>query len=87
MNIYAKKLRREGGVSVQKTQRECAANMGSKISLLELLGLLVYEWFLTNAKFGIWKGRFLKILPNLGKNWLKFKFCEKKKGDGFWVIE
>ena len=65
-----------GGYLVQKTLRGCAANMGSKISLL------VYErspvW---NAKSGIWMGRFFKIWPNLSQNWLKFKKILEKIGN------
>ena len=45
---------RGGGYSVQKTLQGCAADMGSKISLL------IYEWPLTKCK--IWYiGRFSKF--------------------------
>ena len=65
-----------GGYLVQKTLRGCAANMGSKISIL------VYEWSLKkNAKSGKWMGRFFKIWPNLSQNWLKFKKIWGKIGN------
>ena len=63
-----------GGYLVQKTLQGCAANMGSKISLL------VYEWPLLNSKSGIWMGWFFQIWPNLSQNWLKFKKILEKVG-------
>ena len=63
------------GYSVQKILYECAANMGSKISLL------LYEWPLIkeNTGFDIWMG--IKIFPNLSQNWLKFEKKFEKFGD------
>ena len=57
------------GVLSTKGPRGCAANMGSKISLL------VHEWPLLKWKiwFVFFFFFFLKILPNLSQNWLKFK--------------
>ena len=57
---------------VQKTLRECAANMGSKISLL------VYEWPLIKCKIWYMNG---SIFQNLSQNWLKFKKILEKIGN------
>ena len=59
-----------GGYSVQKTLRGCAANMGSKISLLVFewplikWKKLVYEWVDFSKFSKIWA----KIGSNFGKN-------------------
>ena len=45
----------------------CAANMGSKISLLE------YEWPLIKYKIWYMNGQFFKICPNMSQNWLKLR--------------
>ena len=68
-------LANPGGYLVQKTLRGCAANMGSKISLLVFMNdplscyemqNLVYEW-VNFSKFG--------------QNWLKFKKILEKIGN------
>ena len=64
-----------GGYLVQKTLRGCAANMGSKISLL------VYEWTLIKCKIWYMNGLIFKSSPNLSQNWLKFKKILRKSGD------
>ena len=58
---------------IQKTLQACAANMGSKISLL------VYEWPLIKTQSLVYEWvDFSKIVPNLNPNWLKFGwFCSK----------
>ena len=63
------------GYLLQTTLRGCAANMGSKISLL------VYKWPLTlqNAKFGTWLGGFFKICPNF-EIWAKMDSNLRKIG-------
>ena len=68
-----------GGYLVQKTLQRCAANMGSKISLL------VYEWPLIRCKIWYMNG---SIFPNLSQNWLKFKKILEKIGNfvhGIWM--
>ena len=68
-------VRPGGGYLVQKTLRGCAANMGSKISLL------VYEWPLIRCKIWYMNGTIFKIWPNLSQNWLKFKKILEKIGN------
>ena len=59
-----------GGYLVQKTLRGCAANMGSKISLL------IYEWPLINCKIWYMNGSIFQNLtkfePKIGSNIRKF---------------
>ena len=68
-----------GGYLVQKTLRGCAANMGSKISLLVYewspikCKNLVYEWVDFSKVPQIWA----KIGSNLRKFWEKRWFCSK----------
>ena len=64
-----------GGYLVQKTLRGCAANMGSKISLL------VYEWPLIKCKIWYMNGLIFQKFRNLSQNWLKFKKILEKSGD------
>ena len=58
-----------GGYLVQKTLRGCAANMGSKISLL------VYEWPLIKCKIWYMNGLIFKKFRNLSRFWKIGWFC------------
>ena len=55
-----------GGYLVQKTLQGCAANMGSKISLL------VYEWPLIKCKIRYMNGSIFQNFPKIGSNLIKF---------------
>ena len=57
---------------VQMIRWGCAANMGSKISLM------VYQWPLFCANFGIWKGKFSKFSHTWAKSGLNLWQFEKK---------
>ena len=69
------------GYSVQKTLRECATNMGSKIRPLGIwmtpykMQNLVCEWV-----------NFSTFSQNLSQNWLKFKEILEKSGDFAWNV-
>ena len=65
-------LRGGGGYLVQKTLRGCAANMGSKISLL------VYEWTLIKCKIWYMNGSIFQKFPKFGKiGWFCSNFGQK----------
>ena len=67
-------IHRGGGYSVQKTLQGCAANMGSKISLL------VYEWPLIKCKIRCMNRSIFQNFPKFEPK-LKKKKKKKKSGD------
>ena len=69
-----------GGYLIQKTLRGCAANMGSKISLL------VYEWHLIKCKIWYVNGSIFQKFPKFGKiGWFCSKFGQKFGPIGIWM--
>ena len=62
VNLFIQLSPGGGGYLVQKTLQGCAANMGSKISLL------VYEWPLIKGKIWYMNGSIFQNWPNLNPN-------------------